>query len=291
MPSHFAHLPKRTVLAVMGEDAADFLERVVTCRTDTTAPGDSGYGALLTPQGKIISDFLFLRTSDGFLLDAPSSLVADLEKRLKMFRLRAQVEIGVVEGMIVLGGLEPVDAVRPVSGSAHVFLDRRAPSHRLRVFALEQAWRQFHGHEAEWTATLDQYEADRIARGVPEGGADFSSADVFPADVNMDRMGGVDLKKGCFVGQEVVSRMHRRGKTRKRTLAIRGERLAAGLDVRAETSVGTITSAQGDAALALIRIDRMGTAVKLRVDDNPVTLDAPDWLASEIAALSNNDER
>ena len=101
----------------------------------------------------------------------------------------------------------------------------------------------------------------------------------------MDILGGVALDKGCFVGQEVVSRMHRRGKTRKRTLIVRGEGLKPGSDVRAAAPVGTITSTTGDLALAVVRIDRMAAADTLTVNDNPVSIEKPDWLQGEIDAL------
>jgi folate-binding protein YgfZ len=122
--------------------------------------------------------------------------------------------------------------------------------------------------------------ANRIAAGVPEWGTDYRAAEVFPTDINMDVMGGIDYKKGCFVGQEVASRMKRRGKIRKRTLTVRGAALEAGTEIFSAAPVGTVTSVQGEAGLALVRTDRLqkilDQSLPLTCNDQPVTFDVPD---------------
>ena len=256
-------LPGRIILSIQGEDAPEFLERLVTCRVDDMAPDEARYGALLTPQGKIISDFLIKRTSGGFLLDCPEGGAEALEKRFKMFKLRAAIDI---ERPAHLHALL----------SENGFEDPRSPALPRRDIGRDC------GAEA---ADLNAYHTACITAGAPEFGVDFEEASVFPADVNMDRMNGVDFKKGCFVGQEVVSRMHRRGKTRKRTLMIKGEGLTPGADVHGEAPIGVVTSTCGSAGLALIRIDRMAKAPAYSVNGAPVEFEKPDWLQGEIDAL------
>ena len=108
---------------------------------------------------------------------------------------------------------------------------------------------------------------------------------------NMDRMGGVDLKKGCFVGQEVVSRMHRRGKLRKRTIIVEGQNLQKGQSLEGETPVGEITSTAGNMALAIVRVDRLAKAGDaLTIDGKPVKILGPDWLKEELAAVLTDNE-
>ena len=135
--------------------------------------------------------------------------------------------------------------------------------------------------QAEWDAI-------RIPAGVAEWGSDFVGAEVFPWEINMDRQGGVDLKKGCFVGQEVVSRTHRRGKLRKRTVVIEGKNLKSGQEVTAGAPVGEITSATVTHALARLRTDRLAKALQagetLSVDGQPVQHIKTDWLEEELAA-------
>jgi len=238
------------------------LERLVTCNTTGWAIGGARPGALLTPQGKIIADFLAIRTETGVLLDVHGEAMDDLAKRLKLFRLRAKVEITPLEGVLIVAGIEPAEhGVRPVSGTELVYIDPRYDGGRLRAIASEAEWRRYHGHEAEWSLPPDQCELDRIFACVPEWGFDYRAAEVFPADVNLDRLGGVDYGKGCFVGQEVVSRMYRRGKIRKRTLRARGTGLEVGASIEASGPIGEITSAIDGLALARVRLDRLARAI------------------------------
>ena len=294
MASPFVYLPHRAVLSLRGPDTITLLERLVTHATDDWTPGTTRYGALLTPQGKVLSDFLAVRIDDGILLDTAAAFVDDLAKRLKLFRLRSQVEIEHLEDVFVIAGTEPASAgLRPISGAQHVNLDPRYPGGRLRGFATKESWAAWYGyHPAEWSRPIDAYHRDRIAHGVPEQGLDFGSADAFPADINMDVLGGVALNKGCFVGQEVVSRMHRRGHIRKRTLTVSAPTdgiLDAGADLLAPAPIGNLTSCEANLGLARIRVDRWlkadaeGQAVML--NETPVTIAKPDWLLRELEAM------
>lgn len=284
MTSSLIHLPQRAILSLTGPDTITLLERLVTHATNDWPTGETRYGALLTPQGKIIADYLAVRTKDGVLMDVAKTQVEDLAKRLKMFRLRSQVDIEVLDDLIVLASTEAASDAAPAPGTATSYLDPRFPGGRLRALAKAESW----------TDAIEDYHADRIAHGVPEQGVDFGSAEVFPSDVNMDRLGGVALNKGCFVGQEVVSRMHRRGKIRKRTLQVElPADLAAepGTNLMAPQPIGTLTSRQGSQALALIRIDRLQRAltdqVPVCLNESSVTIVRPDWLAADLVAMES----
>jgi len=263
-------LPQRTLIRLSGPDTLALLERTVTNRVQDWAAGEARYGALLTPQGKIISDYTALKTDDGVLLDVHEDAAENLMKRLKMFRLRAAVEIGVDET------LAPV--IREDAPA-----DPRSPALPGRVYMpVAEAGERLAG--ADWRARA-------IAAGVPEWGADYRAAEVFPTDINMDVMGGVDYRKGCFVGQEVASRMKRRGKIRKRTLPVEGEALEAGADILASAPIGTVTSVAGGIGLALVRTDRLAKALAegaaLTCSGAPVTFDLPEWAQAEIKALAS----
>ncbi|MEL6858737.1 MAG: folate-binding protein [Pseudomonadota bacterium] len=294
MASPFVYLPHRAVLSLSGPDTMALLERLVTNATTDWVPGETRYGALLTPQGKVLADYLALRTAEGVLLDVSKAHAEDLAKRLKLFRLRSAVEIDVLEDVFIVAGVEPAPGgMRPISGADKVYLDTRYPGGRLRGFATKESWAAWYGyHPAEWSRPLNEYHRDRIAHGIPEQGADFDQADVFPADINMDVLGGVALNKGCFVGQEVVSRMHRRGQIRKRSLplTVPSETAPAGTDIVAAAPVGSLTSVEADLALARLRVDRLEKAiadgVALTVNETPVTIDIPAWLQAEREAMA-----
>ena len=263
-PIFLAH---RSIVSVTGADAEPFLNGIVTVSTLGLAEGELHYGALLTPQGKIIADFLVSRQGAEILLDCASSIVPALIKRLTLMKLRAAV---VVRERSDLG-------VTVFTGAN----DPRSTGAPPRLIGPRAA-----------TTDAASYHAARIAAGVPEQDFDFGPEDVFPADINMDLANGVDFRKGCFVGQEVVSRMKRRATARRRTLRAEvapGTRpgapvLANGFEL------GVLTTVSGGAALARVRIDRLADAQAkgevITADVSPVVFDRPDWLAGELAALA-----
>ncbi|MFN7164906.1 MAG: YgfZ/GcvT domain-containing protein [Hyphomonas sp.] len=260
-------LANRSILVLTGPDTLALLERTVTHTVADWAAGTARFGALLTPQGKVIADYIAHRTDEGVRIDVHAEAADDLMKRLKMFRLRSAVEITRDEGLV-----SAID----VNGVA----DPRAGTlpHRSVVAAGEAA------------APLPRWDALAIAAGVPEWGRDYRAAEVFPTDINMDLMNGVDYRKGCFVGQEVASRMKRKALIRKRTVRVRGPGLAAGAEVRAgESLLGTVTSAAEQDGLALIRTDRFAKAIQAKdavtVSGAPAEIAGAPWLIAEVKSL------
>jgi folate-binding protein YgfZ len=263
-------LDARAIISVTGEDAETFLDGLITVSAKAMSVGARRHGALLTPQGKIIADMILERTGKGFLLDCAASAAAPLVKRLTMFRLRAKVEIAARDDLCVVafdGAADPRSS--------------QAPHRSIVASATAPA------------GDMEAYDHARILAGVAEQGADFSEGDVFPADINMDVTGGVDFRKGCFVGQEVVSRMKRRGTARRRTLAGSlpqgAPALPANIVSAAGDEIGVLTSAAGDAGLARVRIDRMQEAIKagavFSAGGQPVAFRQPEWLQAELDAM------
>ena len=250
-----ALLPDRAVVAVSGPDATAFLQGILTCNVETLPEGEARLGALLTPQGKIQFDFLVSRTGDGFRLDVAAERVADLVKRLGLYRLRAKVTVAADP---TLGVAAAWDGAETAAETVRV-RDGRLPALGERLYFAEGAFSA--------DATEDAYHAHRIGLGVPEGGRDFAFGDAFPHEALMDQLGGVDFKKGCYVGQEVVSRMQHRGTARTRILPIvyrDGPAPEPGTEVIAGArSLGVTGSAAGDRGLATIRLDRLGDALAI----------------------------
>lgn len=281
MNSSFVALPQRQIISLRGPDTISLLERLVTNGVQDWPKGETRYGALLTPQGKVLADYLAIRTQDGVLLDCDREIAPDFAKRLKMFRLRSDVAIELEDDLVVFAQVgSEASNTDPMPGSASIlYTDTRFSEPRHRLITADRSAR----------GSIEDYHQDRVLSGVSEMGADFESAAVFPSDINMDQMGGVDLKKGCFVGQEVVSRMHRRGKVRRRTIGIRGNQLSPGKSLGNDTVIGNITSVAGQHALAQVRTDRLAKLIQAEkpvlVDGAPVSLDLPDWLKEEMEAM------
>jgi tRNA-modifying protein YgfZ len=280
-----ALLPDRGVLKIVGDDARNFLHGLVTADVLALAPGTARFCALLTPQGKIIADFMITEapTKDGggFFLDVPRAVSAALITKLNLYKLRAKVLIEDLSD--VLGVLAVWDAAgTPKQGLAYT--DPRLPALGARVMLpphLAKAAAEDLGAEL---VDASQYEAHRIALGVPQGGVDFIYGDAFPHESDMDQLGGVDFKKGCYIGQEVVSRMEHRGTARTRAVPVRYDGAApqAGASVTAgDRQIGTMGSAADGRAVALLRLDRVADAMssgeQLSANGVPIHLIKPDW--------------
>ena len=248
-----ALLPDRAVIAVSGPEALPFLQGILTCNVETLPEGEARLGALLTPQGKIQFDFLVSRAGDGFRLDVAAERVADLVKRLGLYRLRAKVSVAAEP---TLGVAAAWDGSETAAETARM-RDGRLPALGERLY--------FEAGAFSADATEDDYHAHRIGLGIPEGGRDFTLGDAFPHEALMDQLGGVDFKKGCYVGQEVVSRMQHRGIARTRIVPLTyrdGEAAPAGAAVSAgERSLGQTDGGAGARGLAMLRIDRLGEAL------------------------------
>ncbi len=259
MTKKAALLEDRGVIRVSGEDATSFLQGLLTNDVERLKPGEARYAGLLTPQGKILFDTLVVRapteTGAAFLLDCAAEQAADLAKRLGFYKLRARVSIADESAdhrIVAFWGAQPGNAPGAV-----FYADPRDPRLGWRAI-LPRA-----SAVAVGEAHAETYEGLRIGAGVPKGGVDFVYGDAFPHDANFDLIHGVDFEKGCYVGQEVVSRMKHRGTARKRVARVKvlGEPPAPGTPVLdGELAVGTLGSSSGREALAMLRLDRVEAA-------------------------------
>ena len=261
-----AFLPDRGVVKVTGDTARDFLNGLITTDTTLLRPGLGRFGALLTPQGKITADFLITEAPSGhgggFLIDCPKALAQGLADKLGFYRLRAKVGIeNLSDSLGVLAAWDGDAALKPDL----TFADPRNAELGFRVLLPEELAQKAADLIGAQMVEASAYEAHRIALGVPRGGLDFTYGDAFPHETNMDRLHGVDFDKGCYVGQEVVSRMQHRGTARTRTVRVLLEDAAPepGTAMLAgDKSVGVMGSAADHRGLALIRIDRTAEALE-----------------------------
>jgi tRNA-modifying protein YgfZ len=284
-----ALLSDRAVVRVSGPAAGSFLQGLVTNDIDKAKPGGAIHAALLTPQGKILFDFFVVPAGEGFLLEIAKAKAAELAQRLGFYRLRAEVEIAEDPSITVAAAWgEPAR----LADGAIAYADPRLPALGQRVLLHADTSLSSLGCAP---AGEGEYHARRIALGVPEGGRDYDFGDAFPHEAMFDQLGGVDFNKGCFVGQEVVSRMEHRGTARKRIVGVEGEGPLppSGTDITAgSVSIGTLGSVSGNSGLALLRLDRAEEAktagVPLRAGEVTVALRIPAWarLKTPAAAAS-----
>ena len=286
-----ALLPDRGVVSVTGVDARKLLQGVITNDMDLIDTQSALYTGLLTPQGKILFDFFVVKAPDGFCLETSRANAADLAERLKMYKLRAAVEIADVSTDYTIAAIWGGEYTPRAKDPAPLwFADPRLPDMGYRELAtLRSDWAL--GGEASDSATQEEYHAHRIALGVPEGGRDFGFGDAFPHEALFDQLHGVSFEKGCYVGQEVVSRMQNRGTARRRIVPVvaDGALPDSGTAIKAGgVEIGTLGSTAGSRGLAMLRLDRAAEfAAKgeaLRSGDVELRIELPPWATFPLEA-------
>ena len=260
-----ALLPDRGVLKVVGDDARKFLNGLLTADVGKVSPRQAAYAALLTPQGKIMVDMIVAEATaedgGGFFLDCPRALAKTLTDRLNFYKLRAKV---LVEDLSdVLGVLAAWDGSRETEYGL-CYADPRLPALGLRCMLPPHLAAEAAADLGATLADAKSYEAHRIALGAPRGGLDFNYNDAFPHEADMDQLNGIDFEKGCYVGQEVVSRVEHRGTARKRVMPVTYQDYApdAGVAVKVgDTEVGVMGSSAQGRGLAMLHLGRVGEAL------------------------------
>lgn len=277
MPAVF--LEDRSLIHVGGVEAQGFLHNLITTDLVSMPSQEARPGALLTPQGKILFDFMIWREGDGFVIETTAEQREALLKRLTMYKLRAAVDLvpGSEEGVTVSWG-EEADSAGATDirfAKAGVALARRSGNH---------------GRDS-----AELYRALRIESGIAVSGEDFALQDAFPHDVLMDLNGGLSFRKGCYVGQEVISRMQHRGTARRRVVIVSADSPLppAGAEITVNGKpAGTLGSVVGARGLAIVRIDRVGEAIAnatpVIAGEVPVSASLPAW--SELVFPSTTDE-
>jgi hypothetical protein len=293
-PAKIARLTDRGVIAVTGPDALSWLDNLVTNDLGRlTAPSDAVHAALLNPQGKILFEFFVVRGEDGLLLETAADRVEGLVKRLSMYKLRANVAVADVSAAYVcltLWGKEACSSGETRGTTS--FCDPRHLELGRRILAEARFATDIAAASNGCDAASADYDAHRVACGVPEGGKDYLLGDTFPHEANFDRLNGVSFTKGCYVGQEVVARMQHKTVVRKRVVRVQGDGgLVSGMEVHiGEAVVGRVGTVAGHKALALIRLDRATEAEDkgqvLRAGDRVLKVE-PDDLKAYRTALAN----
>lgn len=294
------HLKTRAVIAVGGPDARSFLQGLLTQDVETFGPGELRFGALLSPQGRLLFDLFLMGREDSVWLDVAGDQRESLLQRLTMYRLRAKVELAAVEAGVFAAFPSPSnvipEAAQRLSGTQAPRTPPLGPGSPARESGLAAGmtgwmadprlpalgWRAYGAFEAN--AAEADYDAHRLSLGVP-GSADWGTDKTYPIEANFDLLNGIDFRKGCFVGQETTSRMKRRGQIKSRMLPIRfeGPAPAPGSEILAgELRAGEVLSGTDGRAIALLRLDR-AAAGALTVDGRPVVMEQPAWFLAALA--------
>lgn len=289
-------LPGRALLRLHGEEARRFLQGLVTVDVDTL-DSRMRYGALLTPQGRLLFDFFLW--SEGpltLLLDTLAARREAFSKRLLLFRLRAKVEIAAEDGLavVVVPGADPsafglpaeAGALRRLPEGGVVAVDPRHAGLGVRAVLPRARVGDFLAAHGLGEAEEEVWHRHRLALGVPEEEAELGFERTFALEANLDALGAVDFGKGCYVGQEVTARMHYRTRPKRRLLPVRirgAVEPPAAVVSAAGREAGELRSRHGDLGLALLRLEELARpdSYPLRAGEAELEPFWPDWLASE----------
>lgn len=285
-------LEHRTVLALAGEDLVTFLQAVVTQDVSQVSAEKSVWSALLTPQGKFLHEFFLSHTpSGGFLLDCEKDRVADLLRRLKLYKMRSKVSLDLTGDdyvvVAIIGeqvgsvlGLSQEKGASQVKQDNSIYMDPRHHGLGARAIITADKISTFIEEHKLQKGTLEDYDKLRVSLGVPDGSRDLEVGKSIMLENGFNELGAIDWDKGCYIGQELTARTKYRALVKKRLVPVNftGPTPEVGSDITAGAkNVGILRSIYGDRGLATLRIDAIG-ADNLLCQDANITPVIPDWI-------------
>ena len=277
-----AHLENRGIIRISGPDAIKLLDGIITNNLARLKDHPAIHSGLLSPQGKIQFDFFLVREGEDLLLETAKERIPSLIQRLTLYRLRADVAFEDQSEQLTV--MVAWGAQLDAPGGVLSYSDPRNGDLGQRLILPKDRVSELPGQPI----SVEDYHAHRIMIGVPEAELDYALGDTFPHEALYDQLHSVDFRKGCYIGQEVVSRMQHRGTARKRIVPVKatsdlesGARVTAG-----EASIGTVSSVSHARGLALIRLDRAheaaGKSLPLTAGNAELTIEQPDWIKFDI---------
>jgi tRNA-modifying protein YgfZ len=263
-----AALPRRSVLAVSGEDRVAFLQGLVSNDVAKAAPRSAVWAALLTPQGKWLADFFILSDGERLLLDCECAQVTMLQQRLSRYRLRSRVALS-DPGLSVYAAWGGAPELTGPESAVIIAPDPRLP---------DAGWRVLSETPIPTNATDEDWDLHRLNLGLPDGSRDMEPEKSVLLEAGFDELNGVSWSKGCYMGQELTARTKYRGLVKRRLVPVRieGAVPVPGAPItRDGREVGTMRSANGQHGMALLRLEALeGT---LTSGEASVTALVPSW--------------
>ena len=287
----FVLLDGRCVLAVTGEDRFTFLQGLVSNDVNRVAPERAVYAALLTAQGKYLHDFIMAGAGGAIWLDCEAARLADLKRRLSIYRLRAKVALEELPDLAIaavfgdgtpaaLGLPAEPGSARPY-GSGVALIDPRLAALGARVILARTEIRA--KLEAAGLSETDfaAYDRHRLALGIADGSRDLVVEKSILLESGFDELNGVDWQKGCYIGQELTARTKYRGLIKKRFFPVRiaGPAPQPGSPVTLDgKEAGEMRSSSAGFGLALLRLDAVAGDRPLEAGAARLSPLRPDWM-------------
>ena len=291
----YAPLDDRGVIALSGAETLSFLQGLLTNDVQPAGAGRAVYAALLTPQGKYLHDLILVPSGDRFLLDCERARLDDLMRRLTLYRLRAKVTINDVsdtlavfalfgDGAAAKAGLSAEPGSTRPFGNGIAYRDPRLAGLGGRAILPRATGAEVLAAAGFAPVAPADYHRLRFALGVGEGGGELGADRTLALETGLDLLNGVSFTKGCYVGQEVTTRMHTRKLVKKRIVpvAIEGPAPVPGSPIMlGAAEAGEMRAIQNGVGLALLRLESVAEAEKgatLTAGGTRVVPQPVDWL-------------
>ena len=288
----FILLEERGILAVSGPDRRPFLQGLVSNDVEKVGPATARYAALLTAQGKYLHDFIIVEASESLWLDAEAGRIADLKKRLSIYRLRAKVSLDERPDLAVAAVFgEGAPAALGLSGkpglvrqfaSGVALVDPRLAALGVRIVLPRETARAVLADAGLAETSFEAYDRLRLSLGIPDGSRDLVLEKSILLEAGFDELNGIDWEKGCYVGQELTARTKYRGLIKRRLLPveIEGLPLTPGTIITADgQEVGEMRSSRDGLGLALLRIEPVLAGKRLSAGDQAMIVPVqPEWM-------------
>ncbi|MDA0675557.1 MAG: folate-binding protein [Proteobacteria bacterium] len=268
--TRFAALEHRGLVTVAGPDSRAFLQGLLSNDLAQGGPGLAQWAALLTPQGKFLHEMFIAEPAvDELWLEAESARIADLVRRLSLYKLRAKVHIAPRPGAVYAAfGEGAAGALGLEAGRGHArafaggiaFVDPRLAAAGVHILgeppAIEQALRE----RGLSPASAAQWDAHRLRLGLPDGSRDLPIEKAMLLESGFEELAGVSFAKGCYIGQELTARTKHRALIKRRLLPVEidGPAPAPGTPIMLDgKDAGEMRSSIDGIGLALIRLEAL----------------------------------
>ena len=255
--SNYFNLADSKFLSISGEDRGNFLQDLITNDIHKCDSTNSIYSCLLSPQGKFIADFFIIDHKNSYLIETHKKFIKDLINKLKIYKLRAKVEINIVDDLLSLSIIENNDLLQS-EADILLFKDPRNDKLGNKIFVAKNKFKEI---EKKYNLIEDNFEKYRellIKNLIPFSSEDLIQDKSLLLENNFDKINAIDWEKGCYVGQEITARMKYRALLKKsiRVVEIISGNVRRGNQINFnQNKVGEIISSFNKLAIAMMKIE------------------------------------
>ena len=228
-------LENRGLISIIGEDAREYLQNIITNDIDKVSRSSSIFSALLSPQGKYLFDFFVIKNDRGYLLDCDGNSVKSLIDNLSKYKIRSKIEVKDISSSYVVGIIHYENfkmiqkELNKQAFTLHfrdspIFVDPRDSDLGARIISpLEKLYLTIKKLNLKIVEN-NSYIKKAFLKGIPVEGLMSLQNQLFGLEINFEKLNAIDFKKGCYVGQENTARMKLKNKIRRQLMSIKTEK-------------------------------------------------------------------